>query len=370
MPQAGARALRVDDERAAPPEGAGDESVRAAAGTSRRTVTITGRPDPAPPRRHLSPVPALDAPTPRRRSLAGRTPRLVEIDRRRPPRRPQERVASRPDRVALWALFMALFLILAVATSSHAAPRLGARTVKAGMHGHDVRVLQRRLRRLHILHAPATGWYGPATRSAVRRYQRSRCLGVDGIAGPATIRALARHRRSCHRRAHRRRRTRPATFHRLGLGHRTLARGMAGRDVRTLQRLLGLSPDGHFGAGTRRAVVAFQRAAGLGSDGRVGPRTRAALIGRRMHARRATWYGPGFYGKRTACGLTLTTRLRGVAHRSLPCGHPVTIYYRGHFTTVPVVDRGPYTSGVALDLTGATATALGLSGVDRLRVRY
>jgi hypothetical protein len=59
----------------------------------RRTVTITGRPEKA---RHL---------------------RVVEIDRRRPPRRAVERLGPRPDRIAMWAVFMALFLILVVLVS-------------------------------------------------------------------------------------------------------------------------------------------------------------------------------------------------------------------------------------------------------------
>ena len=28
-----------------------------------------------------------------------------------------------------------------------------------------------------------------------------------------------------------------------------------------------------------------------------------------------SWYGPGFYGKRTACGLAMTESLKGVAHK-------------------------------------------------------
>ena len=36
----------------------------------------------------------------------------IEVDRRRPPRRPIERVGPRPDRLALWALLMGLMLIL------------------------------------------------------------------------------------------------------------------------------------------------------------------------------------------------------------------------------------------------------------------
>jgi hypothetical protein len=77
-----------------------------------------------------APVP-LPAP-PRRRTveITGRTvgaptlPRLVQIDRRRPARRPAERVGARPDRIALWAVVLAFFLIfVAVTSSSHAATR-------------------------------------------------------------------------------------------------------------------------------------------------------------------------------------------------------------------------------------------------------
>ena len=58
--------------------------------------------------------------------------------------------------------------------------------------------------------------------------------------------------------------------------------------------------------------------------------------------------------------------LLGVAHRTLPCGTPVEILYRGKTITVPVVDRGPFVRGVGFDLTAATAKALGMTGTDRL----
>lgn len=73
----------------------------------------------------------------------------------------------------------------------------------------------------------------------------------------------------------------------------------------------------------------------------------------------ASWYGPGFYGNRTACGLTLTTSLPGVAHRSLPCGADVTLRYDETTVTVPVVDRGPFVYDREFDLTYATRVALG-----------
>jgi rare lipoprotein A len=80
----------------------------------------------------------------------------------------------------------------------------------------------------------------------------------------------------------------------------------------------------------------------------------------------ATWYGPGFYGRRTACGLKMTRTLIGVAHKRLPCGTPVALLYRGRTLTVPVVDRGPFRPGTAWDLTSAAAQALGFQFTDRV----
>jgi rare lipoprotein A (peptidoglycan hydrolase) len=154
------------------------------------------------------------------------------------------------------------------------------------------------------------------------------------------------------------------------LGVRTVARGARGRDVRTLQRLLGLPSDGVFGTRTRRAVQRFQRRAGLTADGAAGPATLAALADRRMRGRTATYFGPGLYGNRTACGQTLTRRLRGVAHRTLPCGTPVVLHHGGRFVTTRVVDRGPFARGVTFDLTAATARQLGLSATARIRAAH
>ena len=84
----------------------------------------------------------------------------------------------------------------------------------------------------------------------------------------------------------------------------------------------------------------------------------------------ATFYGPGFFGKQTACGQTLTPEMHGVAHRRLPCGTLVLIMYRGREITVPVIDRGPFNGDYDWDLTQATADALGFQagGIGYVRV--
>jgi rare lipoprotein A (peptidoglycan hydrolase) len=81
---------------------------------------------------------------------------------------------------------------------------------------------------------------------------------------------------------------------------------------------------------------------------------------------RATWYGPGLYGHRMACGAKLTRNTLGVAHRRLPCGTQVALRYRGRTVVVPVIDRGPYSRGVDYDLTAATARQLGMTQTSRV----
>jgi rare lipoprotein A (peptidoglycan hydrolase) len=77
---------------------------------------------------------------------------------------------------------------------------------------------------------------------------------------------------------------------------------------------------------------------------------------------RATEYGPGFYGKKTACGQRLRRGTIGLANRTLRCGESVAIYYQGRTLVVPVIDRGPYANGADWDLTSATARKLGMTG--------
>jgi hypothetical protein len=112
-----------------------------------------------------------------------------------------------------------------------------------------------------------------------------------------------------------------------------------------------LDPDQRPAPAGRPDVGAVQPAAPVGS----------VAIPQWHLDRDISWYGPGFYGKRTACGYAMTESLRGVAHRSLPCGTKVTFRNpaNGRVLTVPVVDRGPYVDGRIWDLTGGACLALG-----------
>jgi rare lipoprotein A (peptidoglycan hydrolase) len=81
----------------------------------------------------------------------------------------------------------------------------------------------------------------------------------------------------------------------------------------------------------------------------------------------ASWYGPGLWGNKTACGATLRPGTLGVAHKTLPCGTAVKFVYHGRALVTRVIDRGPYVKGRAFDLTQAASEALDFEGVGRLR---
>ena len=82
----------------------------------------------------------------------------------------------------------------------------------------------------------------------------------------------------------------------------------------------------------------------------------------------ASWYGPGLYGNRTACGQTLTPSTRGVAHKSLPCGTRLSIRHGSNEVHVRVIDRGPYVGNREFDLTEATRNDLGFGSTGQILV--
>ena len=138
--------------------------------------------------------------------------------------------------------------------------------LRLGSKGDEVRKLQKLLisKGYSCGASGADGDFGQGTYNAVINFQRGNGLGVDGIVGPATWRALEYAKAT-------------ATM--------LLRKGDSGEDVKELQMFLiskgyscGASgADGDFGEGTYKAVCAFQRDHGLDVDGIVGPATWYAL---------------------------------------------------------------------------------------------
>lgn len=85
--------------------------------------------------------------------------------------------------------------------------------------------------------------------------------------------------------------------------------------------------------------------------------------------KKATWYGPGLWGNKTACGMKLSPKVVGTAHRKLPCGTQVTFTHKGRAVTATVIDRGPFRKGYAWDLTKKTAKRLNFLPVGSGKIK-
>jgi rare lipoprotein A len=96
----------------------------------------------------------------------------------------------------------------------------------------------------------------------------------------------------------------------------------------------------------------------------------AAPVGQQVQNGKASWYGPGFQGRRTASGEKFDTNDMTAAHRTLPFGTKVKVVNKrtGHSVVVRINDRGPYAHGRVIDLSRASAQALGISGVGSVTV--
>jgi len=62
--------------------------------------------------------------------------------------------------------------------------------LKEGMKGHDVKVLQNKLKEENCYNSDVTGYFGEKTKKAVEEYQKSKGLQVDGIVGKDTKKNL------------------------------------------------------------------------------------------------------------------------------------------------------------------------------------
>ena len=154
------------------------------------------------------------------------------------------------------------------------------RSIRRGDSGPAVAEIRSILVGLELLETPGDA-FDDGMDTAVRAFQQSRGLGVDGLVGDETWGAL--------------------DASRWRLGARTLFHSvpdaLVGEDVRTLQeRLLemGFDPgraDSIYGPRTARAVAQFQREVGLTPDGSCGPQTMKALrqLGRKVVGGRPQW---------------------------------------------------------------------------------
>ena len=86
------------------------------------------------------------------------------------------------------------------------------------------------------------------------------------------------------------------------------------------------------------------------------PATEKPVVGR------ATWYGPGFYGNKTASGEILQKNTLTAAHGQLPLGTKVKVTREDTNESVIVVinDRKPFKQGTVIDLAHGAADQLGI----------
>jgi rare lipoprotein A len=84
----------------------------------------------------------------------------------------------------------------------------------------------------------------------------------------------------------------------------------------------------------------------------------------------ASWYGPGFHGKKAASGERFNQNAVTAAHRSLPFGTVVKVVDQrtGKSVTVTINDRGPFHKGRIIDLSKAAATKLGFRNAGTTKV--
>lgn len=158
--------------------------------------------------------------------------------------------------------------------------------LKEGMESYEVKNLQQRLIDLGYLTGSATGYYGTATKGAVKDFQTKNGLKSDGLAGSVTqallysTAALSAGGQTAGSATV----TPSATAAPSGTKYTLLKKGVTSSAVKTLQEqliLLGYlktNATGYYGSATYSAVKAFQQANGLKADGIAGTETQTKLF--------------------------------------------------------------------------------------------
>jgi rare lipoprotein A len=105
-------------------------------------------------------------------------------------------------------------------------------------------------------------------------------------------------------------------------------------------------------------------------EGRPRPQVVAAV--RSNFTGMASWYGPGFNGRRSASGEVFNQNAMTAAHRTLPFGTQVRVtnLNNGQQVVVRINDRGPFSHGRVIDLSAGAARAIGLmsAGVGPVQI--
>ena len=108
------------------------------------------------------------------------------------------------------------------------------------------------------------------------------------------------------------------------------------------------------------------------SDVNEAQNTASAITVVRIITGEASWYGPGFFGNRTANGEVYQRGTMTAAHRTLPFGTKVRVtnLWNGRSEVIRINDRGPFVHHRVIDLGHGAASSLGLtaSGIAQVRL--
>lgn len=257
-----------------------------------------------------------------------------------------------------WRYMLPLVLTISILSIASSALAL-----QKGDRGPSVKNLQQDLKRAGFYQAPVTQVYDVKTEDAVKRFQKAASIGIDGVAGPATLQKLegwraavtvdtnaAATKKPVVRASQD---NKPKTSPKVAANTtkrrnpNLLSKGDEGEAVKALQERLRVSgfyygnSTGIYGPITEDAVKRFQRAYGLDVDGIVGAQTLTKLPP----------MGVGF-GEETPKSMTIATATRprnkeflGLGDR----GEPVRILQAqlikaGYLKGEPNGYFGPYTA--------------------------
>ncbi|MBF2015060.1 MAG: peptidoglycan-binding protein [Rivularia sp. T60_A2020_040] len=193
-----------------------------------------------------------------------------------------------------WGYMLPLVLTISILSIASSALAL-----QKGDRGPSVRNLQEDLKRAGFYQAPVTQVYDVKTEDAVKRFQKAASIGVDGVAGPATLQQLEGWRAAVTVNTNRVAAEKPVattqqrespkpspkivTNNTKRSNPNLLVKGDEGEAIKALQERLRVSgfyygnSTGIFGPITEDAVKRFQRAYGLDVDGIVGAETLTKL---------------------------------------------------------------------------------------------